>query len=806
MEGNNRSVFDSPGNQKIPGSIPVVQHVATRIRELKKLYNDIALTKTDMLLHQMLPNYMRRRAMSHNPKRIPLKYRQIHTSQMAKSGPSSKQRRPSRKYRRKPNNLMKEYTRRAQTNVWLETHVWHAKRYHMKQLWGYKIPYAPTDKRYRASYKAAANHCLVQDFSFYGAIEVSGPLDQLAESFKRIASQECGLTLMAKCFRNGDREGEVDLFKADSYPNGALARVSFIWKPSEDVRKTLWIFVHPSAYREVLEELVKLFQLKNINRTDSDEVDVKIATRNDLLKRNPRYVNEASKIEIVELKDTLNRFRLTGPFTNAVLLKALKPTTTYEKSWLGRLCTDDLKQLQAHAEQEKIWKKLENVASPSEIPPHIILGLNIVDPRSNRPAKREKSTTQFKAYNYGDYIDVPSVAAHSAIWEKTLRDEVTRNMMTTGELCELRNKNQLVPGVASSFEKDLQPVPILLIQRPGSQSPTLKRLGFGSGWDVIVPAGYGMSVWLSLIRCGAKSGGWRETETVTDEMGQELFSPDTVSGVKENSRQLKLNRDEYFRRPPNKRTNFKKMGIASPFGCPFSQLVKEWNGCENVHVLRNRSTLEAIDNALRGKANFKSLQIPSDALIPINLTMESRGTPGDFGIICLPSKRDIKTSIAQKYQKDRGPITAEPLIKDDNEKERKATRHDHKKLLKRLRNRRVRAKRKLQATANHYVKIQKSSAEKVIEEQYEKMCEMWLPKNPPTIRHQCSRQVFGYLSKSRFAFSEGKICGVGYVTCDGLAKLLEVFQKFKGLRPFVLSRATNSHCYHSAAVNVRMHF
>ena len=178
---NNRLEFDKPRNKKVPANLPIIQNVAGRIKSINSLYNDIVTTKSEMLLHQMLPNHMRRRAMSHNPKRLPLKYRQIHTNQMAKSGPSGKKKRPSRKYRRKPSNLLKEYLRRKQKNVWLETHIWHAKRYHMKDLWGYKVPYAPTDKRYRASYKAAANHCLVQDISFISGIEVHGPSEVLGE-------------------------------------------------------------------------------------------------------------------------------------------------------------------------------------------------------------------------------------------------------------------------------------------------------------------------------------------------------------------------------------------------------------------------------------------------------------------------------------------------------------------------------------------------------------------------------------------------------------------------------------------------
>lgn len=802
----NRLEFNKAGLKTVSAGVQIVQHVAGRIRELNRLYNDIVTTKSEMLLHQMLPNHMRRRAMSHNPKRLPQKYRFIHVNQMAKSGPTAKKRRPSRKYRRKPYNLMKEYTRRKQKNVWLETHLWHSKRYHMQDLWGYKIPFAQTDKRYRASYKATANHCLLQDMSFFSAIEVNGNLEVLKEGFKRITSQECGLTLMAKSFQNGVREGDVDLFKQDSYPSKALGNVSFIWKPTDNLVKTLWIFIHPSAYQNILEELIKLFHLKNLIRGDDKLEDVKATTRNDSMMRNPKYSNLKSGVEISELKDTLNRYRLTGPLSNAVLVKALKPSSYYDDNWLGKLFLDDSNHQKVHESQRKFWNELKEVSSPSQLPPRTILGLNIVDPRTNRPLVRQKAVDEHRTLNNKSsfYPDPPTKVAHSFIWDKDLRDKITKSMLTTGELCKLKNKNQLVPGTPSLFENKLQPLPILLLQRPGCQSPEYKRLGFGSGWDVIVPAGYGLSVWLSLIRCGAKSGGWRDTETLASEMGVELFAPDTVSGIKENSRQLKFRREDYFRKPPNKRTNFTKMGITSPFSCYFSQLVKEWCDSEEFHVLRNKTTLQDIKQVLKGKLAFNDVKFPNNAIIPIFLTMDTRGTPGDFGIICLPSKRDIKNSLAKKYRNDLGPIHIEPLIKDDLEKERKLVRTNHKKLLKRLRNRRVRAKRRLQEKSKFHVKIQKSTAEKFIEEQYEQMCEMWLPKKPTTIRNQCSRQVIGYLTNSRFTFSEGKISGIGYITKNGLNSLLNVFHKFKGLNPFFLTRATNSKCFYLARFDVRI--
>lgn len=40
---------------------------------------------------------------------------------------------------RRPGYLLRDYERRQKKNVWLETHIWHAKRFKMVNLWGYKI-------------------------------------------------------------------------------------------------------------------------------------------------------------------------------------------------------------------------------------------------------------------------------------------------------------------------------------------------------------------------------------------------------------------------------------------------------------------------------------------------------------------------------------------------------------------------------------------------------------------------------------------------------------------------------------------
>uniref|UniRef100_A0A4W5LXE6 Pop1 N-terminal domain-containing protein n=1 Tax=Hucho hucho TaxID=62062 RepID=A0A4W5LXE6_9TELE len=72
----------------------------------------------------------------------------------------------SRKARRRHGNLLLEFNRRQRKNLWLETHVWHAKRFHMVKRWGYCLGDGPTYKCYRACYRAMSSHCLLQVSAF----------------------------------------------------------------------------------------------------------------------------------------------------------------------------------------------------------------------------------------------------------------------------------------------------------------------------------------------------------------------------------------------------------------------------------------------------------------------------------------------------------------------------------------------------------------------------------------------------------------------------------------------------------------
>lgn len=80
---------------------------------------------------QHVSKHMRRRAVSHNPKRLPTRLRKSHLAQLRKScgGAVKKPKKPRRKHRKRSDGDILEYNRRQLVNpMWLESHIWHAKR------------------------------------------------------------------------------------------------------------------------------------------------------------------------------------------------------------------------------------------------------------------------------------------------------------------------------------------------------------------------------------------------------------------------------------------------------------------------------------------------------------------------------------------------------------------------------------------------------------------------------------------------------------------------------------------------------
>ena len=141
--------------------IDLVKYVSCRKNEIDLLKSESFLTKEDKQksLFQLLPRHMRRRTMGYLRKRLPRRIR----NQATIKTPLKVTKRPSRKYRRKRSNLLKEYERRKRTGgMWMETHIWHAKRFKMSsELYEYRLPVNFHCKCKRVVFRCLKDHACI---------------------------------------------------------------------------------------------------------------------------------------------------------------------------------------------------------------------------------------------------------------------------------------------------------------------------------------------------------------------------------------------------------------------------------------------------------------------------------------------------------------------------------------------------------------------------------------------------------------------------------------------------------------------
>ncbi|GFV63886.1 hypothetical protein TNCV_4800241 [Trichonephila clavipes] len=179
-----------------------LEFAEARSREIASLMDTAFSKKKKKCLFQNVPNYMRRRGASRNPKRVPRPLRVQNKNSVAKT-------KPKKVHKSKPKDLREEYASRSKPDsTWLENHIWFAKRFKMDILWGYHIPIYSYDKKLGSTHKAAANHAmLVEDFG-----KRNMPGKRARRHFSQLSEFERGLIIWMKtaCWSTCRVAGQVD--------------------------------------------------------------------------------------------------------------------------------------------------------------------------------------------------------------------------------------------------------------------------------------------------------------------------------------------------------------------------------------------------------------------------------------------------------------------------------------------------------------------------------------------------------------------------------------------------------------------
>ncbi|XP_036064890.1 ribonucleases P/MRP protein subunit POP1 isoform X2 [Onychomys torridus] len=620
-------------SQEIPKYITASTFAQARAAEISAMLKAVAQKSSNSLVFQTLPRHMRRRAMSHNVKRLPRRLQEIAKKEAEKATHQKKEHSKNKchKARRCHVNRTLEFNHRQKKNIWLETHIWHAKRFHMVKKWGYCLGERPTAKSHRACYRAMTSLCLLQDLSYYCCLELKGQEEELLKALSQMCSTDTGLTFAAVHCLSGKRQGSLVLYRANKYPREMLGPVTFVWKSkktpgdtSED--RQLWIWLHPTLKLAVLEEMKTLCQcsepvnssvcvpeplLTAAQESQPEPADDKIGKKR---KRKddgegakgtkktigggardpsqPRsWGSAATGIVISDLTMEMNRFRLIGPLSHCILTSALSaaPLHTGEEDaeetphhWWSVACKSPDGVL-LHRRQEAAFQLLGGISSPAEIPAGTILGLTVRDPRVNLPPQRSRALPHPERYQDNEQVrqllleGVPVECAHSFIWNRDICRSVTENKISDQDLNRMRSE-LLVPGSQLVLGPHESKIPILLIQQPGKMTGE-DRLGWGSGWDVLLPKAWGMAFWIPFIYQGVRVGGLKEATVHSQYRRSPNIPgdfPDCLAGALFAEDQAKDLLENYKRRPPAKRPNYVKLGTLAPFHCPWEQLTQDW--------------------------------------------------------------------------------------------------------------------------------------------------------------------------------------------------------------------------------------
>ncbi|KAJ3413698.1 hypothetical protein HDV05_007686 [Chytridiales sp. JEL 0842] len=634
-----------------------------------------------MRVFQTLPRHMRRRAASYNVKRLPQKYRQRAIYQMKDNG--NEPQKKSRKAKRRPGAIMKICNKRSKEGKkWLETHLWHAKRMHMDNLWGYQIALHPNDKSKRASYRASKNQCIMHDKSYNECFELHGTAEHIISLMSAITDPTVANVGHSR-FISGGSQGSSFLHRPNQYPKGAIAPITFFWRrASEDpttLKRTMWVWIHPSALKEAKEVFEEISSQHNV--------------------------------EVILLQNDLARFELTGPRTHALLQETLHLHST-----------SNLKSKQG----SKVWEDLKYLRTPASLPPGVIISLYIQDPRLSFPtniSKRLESVSEEANKKIHQIMmQWPADTHTSDIWEKSYRSDLAEKMPKDAAINkEKARRSSVAAGIqANEREEELhqikgeytaesmqidssadanhadgaasdsiakkvaskptktvsfadQAIPILLVQRDACSVQPLKgNREYTAGWDIILPSVYAVPLWKLLNFAGARVAGIEDVRSFHFESGVASFPhdfPETRAFVDWTTRIKQQEQSIWDKRPKAKRINYDKLGVKHPFQSLFHKLLPDGNNGvtmpvptrgvlpadepRTVTVLHSRSAvsflhdclpidqpLSTLHSNLATKLSTPSLPPLDTLFVRVRLTLLGRGTPTDRAIIYAASEEE----------------------------------------------------------------------------------------------------------------------------------------------------------------------
>ncbi|KAI1304898.1 hypothetical protein HDE_01687 [Halotydeus destructor] len=261
---------------RLPDEVNLLKLINARKEEINSI-NSECRTKLPKLAQQRLPRYMRRRAASHNPKRIPKACRSKWlTSTKAPTGHSDATSEAKEKRRLKMKKHINE--KKLKENIEKRNareerslfHVWFAKRFKMEPLWSKLVPIRNNTKNERNLHRMAKRGiCYYYMSSFMKALKIRIGFNEMQLFLHQLISPE-SKSLIENV---EDREQTVNLYEPEKYPLGLIGPVALSWSSSK-CEWTVWC--HVSILESVTQLLTDRFSSENLSVDVADLERIKL--------------------------------------------------------------------------------------------------------------------------------------------------------------------------------------------------------------------------------------------------------------------------------------------------------------------------------------------------------------------------------------------------------------------------------------------------------------------------------------------------------------------------------------------------
>ena len=435
-----------------------------------------------------------------------------------------------------------KFRKRQKHKAWLPTHIFHAKRAHMTPpsapMWRFALPLSPTQKSYRSTHRASSERGAVcWDTSYMATIGLEGQERSVLGMLRALGVEEEWLRSgKGRNWRAGTRVLETVLYQREK-PHDMIAPVTVIWSaaPAEDrgvvadegkLNRKLFLRVHPSAFFEPWEELVRLSKVAKPGVTVED------------------------------LRFDLGSIEVMGPGSTEALLGALWPSPNPGAD--AKSPTDI---------PEKVWTELAGLTNAAMLPAGAMMAFDVQDPKLHFPPRTVKlpQTQDDQDRLLSLLADWPLSEPQNppTIFDRKARQSGAR---LPSQKAVNRRKSLADPGeYAKPLSSDPR-IPVLLYVSSSSK----KKQQQSTSWHLLAPWKAIQPIWYSLMYYPLSTGqqprfgGLNEQIQLAFEASTPWFPgdfPRTKAGWEWEMMQRRRRWEEWKKRPKAKRVSWEAVQV-----------------------------------------------------------------------------------------------------------------------------------------------------------------------------------------------------------------------------------------------------